>query len=492
MSITKVNEISDIWELCSPGRRAVRPCASDVPSAALPEGMARKEEAALPEISELDLMRHYSRLSTLNYSVDTRFYPLGSCTMKYNPRINEVCARLEGFAASHPYAPAPLVQGNLELMYRLQQGLAELSGFEETSLQPAAGAHGELTGVLMIKAYHRDRKDTGRTRFLIPDSAHGTNPASVAMAGFEAVEVPSDARGNIDLPRLKELCDETVAGIMITNPNTLGLFEENICEVIDTIHACGGLVYGDGANLNAIMGIVRPGDLGFDVMHFNLHKTFSTPHGGGGPGAGPVAAGKTLKDFLPGPIAGLDAGTPARKGSAAGYTLIRPDKSIGRLKSNFGNFGVLVRAFAYLLAQGGDGLRETSENAVLGANYLLELVRGLLPPWYDRRCMHEFVTSGENLAEGIHTMDLAKRLIDYGFHPPTVYFPLIVPEALMVEPTETESIEILDAFAAALCEIVRESHDEPELLHEAPHGEVVSRLDEVRAVRKPVLRTERL
>ncbi len=490
MNMMKMNEISDIWELSSPGRRAVRPPASDVPAAGLPSGLVRKEDAALPELSELDLMRHYSRLSTLNYSVDTRFYPLGSCTMKYNPRINEHCARLAGFAASHPYAPSHLVQGNLELMYRLQQGLAELSGFEQTSLQPAAGAHGELAGVLMIKAWHADRKDEGRTRFLIPDSAHGTNPASVAMAGFEAVEVPSDGRGNIDLARLKELCDETVAGIMITNPNTLGLFEENICEVIDTVHACGGLVYGDGANLNAIMGIVRPGDLGFDVMHFNLHKTFSTPHGGGGPGAGPVAAGAVLKDFLPGPVVGTGP-SDNPDGSSVHYTLIRPEKSIGRLKSFNGNFAVLVRAYAYLLAQGGNGLREASENAVLGANYLLELVRDVLPPWYDRRCMHEFVTSGEHLAEGVHTMDLAKRLIDYGFHPPTVYFPLIVPEALMVEPTETESLETLDAFAGALREIVRESHEEPDLLHEAPHGEAVSRLDEVRAVRKPVLRVER-
>ena len=487
MSIAEKNarkEISDIWDLCSPGRRAVRPPASDVPSAVLPGNLERKEAAQLPEISELDLMRHYSRLSTLNYSVDTRFYPLGSCTMKYNPRVNEVCARMDGFASSHPYTPASLVQGNLELMYRLQKNLAELSGFDAVSLQPAAGAHGELSGVLMIKACHTDRGDTGRKRMLIPDSAHGTNPASVAMAGFEAVELSSDKRGNIDLDRLKELCDDSVAGIMITNPNTLGLFEENILQVIETVHACGGLVYGDGANLNAIMGIVKPGDLGFDVMHFNLHKTFSTPHGGGGPGAGPVAASTRLKTFLPGPVAAAD-------GEGA-YQLVKPEKSIGRLKSFNGNFGVLVRAFAYILAQGGNGLRNVSESAVLGANYLQELVKDVLPSWYERRCMHEFVTSGENLGEGIHTMDLAKRLIDYGFHPPTVYFPLIVPEALMVEPTETESLEILDAFGTVLREIVRESFEEPELLHDAPHTEVVSRLDEVRAVRHPVLKTERL
>ncbi len=482
------NAISSLWDLSSPGRRVVQLPESDVPEAVLPDHLKRTEDADLPEVSELDLIRHYTRLSTLNYSIDTRFYPLGSCTMKYNPRINEVTARMEGFAASHPYAPEEAVQGNLELMYSLQEGLAELAGFKAVSLQPAAGAHGELAGVLMIKKYHESRGDSGRTRFLIPDSAHGTNPASVAMAGFQAVEVPSDARGNIDLPRLKELCDETVAGIMITNPNTLGLFEEQILQVIETVHDCGGLVYGDGANLNAIMGVVRPGDLGFDVMHFNLHKTFSTPHGGGGPGAGPVGAGETLSEFLPGPVA-------CEKDSGRGYTLMQPARSIGRLKSFNGNFGVLVRAYTYFITMGGNGLRDASETAVLGANYLMSLVKDILPPWYDRSCMHEFVTSGENLADGIHTMDLAKRLIDYGFHPPTVYFPLIVPEALMVEPTETESIEIMDAFAAALRSIVQESETDPELLHEAPHREMVSRLDEVMAVKKPVLksiRTERL
>jgi len=476
------NKVSSLWELSSPGRRVVQLPASDVPAAALPENLRRKEAADLPEVSELDLIRHYTRLSTLNYSIDTRFYPLGSCTMKYNPRLNEQTARFAGFAASHPYTPESMVQGNLELLYKLQEGLGELSGFEAVSLQPAAGAHGELAGVLMIKKYHESRGDLGRNRFLIPDSAHGTNPASVAMAGYQAVEVPSDRRGNIDLVRLKELCDDTIAGIMITNPNTLGLFEEQILKVIETVHGCGGLVYGDGANLNAIMGVVKPGELGFDVMHFNLHKTFSTPHGGGGPGAGPVGAGDKLKDFLPGPVA-------SRTGEGA-YTLVKPAHTIGRLKSFNGNFGVLVRAYTYLLTQGGNGLREVSENAVLSANYLMALVKDILPPWYDRTCMHEFVTSGDNLPDGVHTMDLAKRLIDYGFHPPTVYFPLIVPEALMVEPTETESLEVLDAFAAVLREIVRESRENPELLHEAPHKELVSRLDEVLAVKKPVLRNE--
>lgn len=476
------NKISSLWELSSPGRRAVRIPASDVPRVDLDDKYSRQEEAELPEVSELDLIRHYTRLSTLNYSIDTRFYPLGSCTMKYNPRVNEQTARMAGFASSHPYAPETLVQGNLKLMYELQMGLSELAGFKATSLQPAAGAHGELAGVLMIKKYHDSRGDKGRTRFLIPDSAHGTNPASVAMGGFDAVELPSDERGNIDLSRLKELCDETIAGIMITNPNTLGLFEEQIIEVIETVHACGGLVYGDGANFNAIMGVVKPGELGFDVMHYNLHKTFSTPHGGGGPGAGPVSAANSLKDFLPGPIVGKN---PDNRDS---FTLVKPEKSIGRLKGFNGNFGVLVRAYTYFLSLGGNGLREASESAVLAANYLLSKVQDVLPPWYDRTCMHEFVTSGQNLAEGVHTMDLAKRLIDYGFHPPTVYFPLIVPEALMVEPTETESLEILDAFAETLLTIVKESYENPELLHEAPHREMVSRLDEVMAVKKPVLR----
>jgi len=477
------NKVSSLWDLSSPGRRSVQLPLSDVPSAPLPDFLKRKEDARLPEVSELDLIRHYTRLSTLNYSIDTRFYPLGSCTMKYNPRLNEQTARFAGFAGSHPYTPESMVQGNLELLVKLQEGLAELSGFEAVSLQPAAGAHGELAGVLMIKKYHESRDDSGRTRFLIPDSAHGTNPASVAMAGFEAVEVPSDKRGNIALNKLKELCDSSVAGIMITNPNTLGLFEEQIIQVIETVHACGGLVYGDGANLNAIMGVVKPGDLGFDVMHFNLHKTFSTPHGGGGPGAGPVGAGGTLKDFLPGPVG-------ARTADGHSFTLVTPARTIGRLKSYYGNFGVLVRAYTYLLSQGGNGLKEVSENAVLSANYLMALVKDVLPPWYDRSCMHEFVTSGENLPGGIHTMDLAKRLIDYGFHPPTVYFPLIVPEALMVEPTETESLEVLNAFAAVLREIVRESREEPELLHDAPHKELVSRLDEVMAVKKPILKNE--
>ena len=473
------DKVSSLWKISRPGRRAVEVPASDVPSADLPSHLLRKEELNLPEVSALDLIRHYTRLSQLNFSIDSHFYPLGSCTMKYNPRVNEQTAKLEGFTSSHPYLPESEMQGSLELMYKLQQGLANLAGFDAVSLQPAAGAHGELAGVLMIKKYHHSRGEMNRTRVLIPDSAHGTNPASVAMAGFEAVEVPSDDRGNIDLARLKDLCDETVAGIMITNPNTLGLFEEQILEVLETVHACGGLAYGDGANLNAIMGVVKPGDLGFDVMHFNLHKTFSTPHGGGGPGAGPVGANSKLAPFLPGPVSAV-----TDKGE---YILVMLEQSIGRLKSFYGNFGVLARAYTYLLSLGGNGLKDASEMAVLSANYLRKKVRDVFPSWYDRPCMHEFVSSGESMPKGIHTMDIAKRLIDYGFHPPTVYFPLIVPEAFMVEPTETESVDTMDSFADALHAIAAEAAEDPALLHDAPHRELVNRLDEVKAVRQPVL-----
>ncbi len=474
--------VSSLWNISQPGRRAVEIPSSDVPAADIPGFLKRGSAPELPEVGTLDLVRHYTRLSQLNFSIDSHFYPLGSCTMKYNPRINEKTARMDGFANSHPYLTESEMQGNLELMFNLQEALMEVSGFKAVSLQPAAGAHGELAGVLMIKKYHQSRGDTARTRFLIPDSAHGTNPASVAMAGFDAVEVPSDKRGNIDLARLKELCDETVAGIMITNPNTLGLFEEQILEVLDTVHQCGGLAYGDGANFNAIMGVAKPGELGFDVLHFNLHKTFSTPHGGGGPGAGPVGVGDALEPFLPGPIVVESEDNPGE------YEFYMPSESIGRLKSFYGNFGVLVRAYTYMLSLGGEGMKDATFMAVLNANYLRKKVEDIFPPWYDRPCMHEFVSSGESAPGGIHTMDIAKRLIDYGFHPPTVYFPLIVPEAFMVEPTETESLETLDAFSDALHEIAREAVEEPDLLHQAPHQRLVNRLDEVQAVRNPVLR----
>jgi glycine dehydrogenase subunit 2 len=467
-----------LFDMSSPGRTAFSLPELDVPVADLPVEMVRDTDALnLPEISELELVRHYVRLSQKNFSIDTHFYPLGSCTMKYNPKVNEAAAALEGFTRSHPLQPDWLAQGNLALMYQLQEALKEISGFAGVSLHPAAGAHGEFAGVLVMRAYHVDRGDTRRTRMLIPNSAHGTNPASVAMSGFEAVEIPSDERGNVDLVVLKAVCDDTVVGLMLTNPNTLGLFEEQIEEVIETIHNCGGLVYGDGANLNALLGVARPGDLGFDVMHFNLHKTFTTPHGGGGPGSGPVGVSEKLLPFLPCPLV-------VKNGDE--YKLVTPEKSIGRLKAFHGNFGMLVRALTYILMMGEAGLREVTFNAVLNANYLKARLEQVYPVKYGRTCMHEFVAMGD-IAEGIHTMDVAKRLIDYGFHPPTVYFPLIVHEALMIEPTETESKETLDAFVEALLKIAEEAQENPDLLHSAPHTTPVGRLDEVSAARKPVL-----
>lgn len=465
-----------LFEMSSPGRTAFSLPDVDVPETELPQELIR-DEVNLPEISELEVVRHYVHLSQKNFSIDSHFYPLGSCTMKYNPKVNEAAAAIEGFTRSHPLQPEWLAQGNLELMYRLQEALKEISGFAGVSLHPAAGAHGEFAGVLIMRAYHQDRGETQRTRMLIPDSAHGTNPASVAMSGFEAVEIPSDRRGNVDLAALKEKCDETVAGLMLTNPNTLGLFEEQILEVIDTIHGCGGLVYGDGANLNALLGVARPGDLGFDVMHFNLHKTFTTPHGGGGPGSGPVGVSEQLAPYLPCPLVVKDGDS---------YRLATPEKSIGRLKAFHGNFGMLVRALTYIAMMGEKGLREVTFNAVLNANYLKARLQDIYPVKYARTCMHEFVAMGD-IAEGIHTMDIAKRLIDYGIHPPTVYFPLIVHEALMIEPTETESKETLDQFVETMQKIADEARENPELLHSAPHETPVGRLDEVSAARKPIL-----
>jgi glycine dehydrogenase subunit 2 len=465
-----------LFEMSSPGRTAFSLPELDVPASELPAGMTR-DEVNLPEISELELVRHYTRLSQKNFSVDTHFYPLGSCTMKYNPKVNEATAAMGGFTRSHPFQPEWLSQGNLELMYRLQDVLKEISGFAGVSLHPAAGAHGEFAGVLIMRAYHMANGDAQRTKMLIPNSAHGTNPASVAMSGYEAIEIPSDDRGNIDLDALKAICDDTIAGLMVTNPNTLGLFEEQIKEVVDTVHACGGLVYGDGANMNALMGTARPGDLGFDVMHFNLHKTFSTPHGGGGPGSGPVGVNEKLIPFLPCPQVVKDGGQ---------YKLVTPEQSIGRLKAFHGNFGMHIRALTYILMLGEEGLREATVNAVLNANYIRAKIQHVYPVKYNRTCMHEFVAMGD-IAEDIHTMDVAKRLIDYGQHPPTVYFPLIVHEALMIEPTETESKETLDNFIDILLKIAEEAKENPELLHNAPHNTPVSRLDEVGAARKPIL-----
>jgi glycine dehydrogenase subunit 2 len=464
------------YELSSPGRVGVALPKCDVPATALPKAMLRSD-LNLPELDELTVVRHFTRLSQKNFSIDTHYYPLGSCTMKYNPKANEVAAALPGWRSTHPLVGDMFSQGAVELMFRLQESLKSIGGFAGVSLQPAAGAQGELAGVFMIRKYHVDRGDTKRTRMLIPDSAHGTNPATCTMAGFETVTIPSDAEGGVDLAALKAACDDRTAGIMITNPSTLGLFERNMETIAKMIHDAGGLVYGDGANMNALTGILRPVDVGIDVMHFNLHKTFSTPHGGGGPGVGMVGAAPVLADYLPGPIA-------ARKD--ASFAMVMPQKSIGRLKAFYGNFAVLVRAYTYIRMLGDAGMRNLAENAVLNANYLKVLVEKGYKVKYPRRCMHEFVAMGD-VAEGIRTLDIAKRLIDYGYHPPTIYFPLIVPEALMIEPTETESKETLDAFATVMLKIAQEARDNPELLHDAPHNTPVGRLDEVAAARCPVL-----
>lgn len=474
-----------IYELSSPGRVGVRFPEPDVPISELPESLVRKS-LPFPELSELDVIRHFTHLSHFNYSVDGGFYPLGSCTMKYNPKVNEEAARLPGFAFTHPFQPIETVQGNLALMYTLQEWLKEISGFAGVSLQPAAGAHGEFTGVMIIRAYHRAHGETNRKKILIPDSAHGTNPATSAMSGYEVVNIPTDKDGNVDLEALRAACDENVAGLMLTNPNTLGLFDQNVIEVIETVHKAGGLVYGDGANLNAILGILQPGKVGFDVMHFNLHKTFSTPHGGGGPGSGPVGVAPALVDFLPGPIVDIieegDEDTPPLFG------LRMPAKSIGRVKSFLGHFGMHVRTFTYISMHGPEGLRKIAEYAVLNANYLLARLRNTYKVPYDRICMHEFVMEGrwDDVPE-VHALDIAKRLIDYNFHPPTNYFPLIVHEALMIEPTETENKQTLDAFADTLIKIAEEARTNPELLKEAPHNTPVGRLDEVKAARELVL-----
>jgi glycine dehydrogenase subunit 2 len=474
-----------IYDISSPGRVGVTLPDLDVPAAKLPDGLVR-DDLPLPELSEMQVVRHFVRLSQYNHGVDIGFYPLGSCTMKYNPKINEDAARLPGFALTHPMQDPDTVQGNLALMYALQEWLMEIGGFAGVSLQPAAGAHGELTGILIVRAYHRDRGDEKRTKILVPDSAHGTNPATTSMSGMEVVEIPSDERGNVDLSELRKLCGDEIAGLMLTNPNTLGLFEEHVEEVVDLIHGCGGLVYGDGANMNALLGVVRPGDLGFDVLHYNLHKTFSTPHGGGGPGSGPVGVSERLVDFLPGPVVDiLDEGDEEEPPL---YGLVNPKKSIGRVKSFHGHFGIHVRAYAYMRMQGREGLRAVSDYAVLNANYLRVKLNDTYNVPFDRINMHEFVIQGEfKDAPDVHALDISKRLMDFGFHPPTNYFPLIVPEALMIEPTETETKETLDAFIDAMEKIAREAHEDPEILHEAPHETPFGRLDEVQAARQLVL-----
>jgi glycine dehydrogenase subunit 2 len=471
-----------LFEKSRPGRQGVSIPVCDVPLTPIPDAL-RRATLPLPEVSEVDVVRHYLRLSHLNYCVDQGLYPLGSCTMKYNPKVNDAAARLPGFARLHPLQDPSTAQGAMALLFRLQQMIAEIGGFHSVSLQPSAGAHGELTGILMMRAWHASRGDARRTRILVPDSAHGTNPASTTMAGLEVIEIPSDARGNVDLLQLRAHLDDRVAGLMLTNPNTLGLFDENLLEITRLVHEAGGIVYGDGANFNAILGVARPGQMGIDVMHFNLHKTFSTPHGGGGPGSGAVGVVESLARFLPGPVVALTGG--AGTGSER-YDWSTPRSSIGRVKSFHGNFGVLVRAYTYIRMLGADGLRAVAENAVLNANYLQARLKDTFPvPHADRTCMHEFVAQGKiPAAPDVRALDISKRLIDHGFHPPTNYFPLIVPEALMIEPTETESRETLDSFVDAMKTIAREAANDPELLHDAPHASPVRRLDEVKAAKE--------
>ena len=471
-----------VYEKSKPGRTAYTLPSHDLPVPELPAALCRDEPPRLPEVSEAELVRHFTGLTARNFGVDTGFYPLGSCTMKHNPRVNEVVARLPGFADLHPLQEEGGAQGALELMWRLQEILAEVCGLDAVSLQPAAGSQGELTGLMLMHAYFADRgEDEQRRTIVVPDSAHGTNPASVTMAGYELVQVATNGRGNIDLDDLRANVDERTAGLMLTNPSTLGLFDEGIEEVERIFHGAGALMYYDGANLNAVCGIVRPGDMGFDIVHINLHKTFSQPHGGGGPGGGPVAVRDALEPFLPVPQVVRDGD---------GFTLdsARP-KTIGKVRGFTGPFGVLVRSYAYMRTYG-PGLRDMSETAVLNANYLLALVKGTYDLPYERLCMHEFVLSARTLKRehGVTALDVAKRLMDYGFHPPTIYFPLVVPEALIIEPTETEAKETLDAFADAMKAIAREAREQPELLHSAPHSQPVGRLDEVKAVKQLVVK----
>jgi glycine dehydrogenase subunit 2 len=474
-----------VYEMSASGRRGLALPDPDVPETALPDDLLR-DDNGLPELSQLDVVRHYQQLSHMNFGVDSGFYPLGSCTMKYNPRINEDIAALPAFASSHPLQSPASVQGNFAVLHAVQEWLKEIGGFAAVSLQPAAGAQGELTALLMMRAYHEDRGDTKRNQVLIPDSAHGTNPASTMMAGLHALEIPSDNRGNIDIDALRAACDDSVVGLMLTNPNTLGLFEERIEDVIRLVHDCGGLVYGDGANMNALTGVLRPGDLGIDLMHFNLHKTFSTPHGGGGPGSGPVAASEALRGYLPGPI--VEKARDAARGTDV-FSLVMPDRSIGRMAPFFGNFGMVLRTYVYLRMHGPDGLRRNATHAVLNANYLRVKLRDAYPVPFNRPCMHEFVCQGVPPGESVlHAIDISKRLMDFGFHPPTNYFPLTVPQALMVEPTETENKQTLDAFADAMQRIAEEAETDPDLLRTAPHTTPVRRLDEVRAARSLVVR----
>ncbi|MED1418876.1 aminomethyl-transferring glycine dehydrogenase subunit GcvPB [Bacillus sp. FSL W8-1127] len=477
-----------IFEISKSGRIGYSLPELDVPKVdvadILPTSYIRQEEPDLPEVSELDIMRHYTALSKRNHGVDSGFYPLGSCTMKYNPKINEDVARLEGFRHIHPLQDEETVQGSLELMYDLQEHLKEITGMDEVTLQPAAGAHGEWTGLMMIRAYHEARGDDKRTKVIIPDSAHGTNPASATIAGFDTITVKSNEQGLVDLEDLRRVAGEDTAALMLTNPNTLGLFEENILEIAEIIHQVGGKLYYDGANLNAVLSKARPGDMGFDVVHLNLHKTFTGPHGGGGPGSGPVGVKKELIPYLPKPVL-------TKKDGIFVWDEDRP-YSIGRVKPYYGNFGILVRAYTYIRSMGPDGLKAVSENAVINANYMMRKLAPYYELPYDRHCKHEFVLSGKRQKKlGVRTLDIAKRLLDFGFHPPTIYFPLNVEECLMIEPTETESKETLDSFIEAMIQIAKEAEEQPEIVQEAPHTTVIRRLDETAAARKPILRFKR-
>ncbi|MET3727839.1 glycine dehydrogenase subunit 2 [Fictibacillus halophilus] len=474
-----------IFELSKPGRVGYSIPELDVPEinveSIIPSDYLRTEEADLPEVSELQIVRHYTALSNRNHGVDSGFYPLGSCTMKYNPKINEDVARFPGFANIHPLQEEETVQGAMEMMYRLQTSLAEITGMDEVTLQPAAGAHGEWTGLMMIRAYHEANGDFNRTKVIVPDSAHGTNPASATVAGFESITVKSDERGLVDLEDLKRVVDQDVAALMLTNPNTLGLFEEHILEMAKIVHEAGGKLYYDGANANAILGFARPGDMGFDVVHLNLHKTFTGPHGGGGPGSGPVGVKADLIPFLPKPVL-------VKEDDLYKFEYDRP-QSIGRVKPFYGNFGINVRAFTYIMTMGPDGLHQVSENAVLNANYMMRRLEPHFDLPFTQHCKHEFVLSGRRQKKlGVRTLDIAKRLLDFGYHPPTIYFPLSVEEAIMIEPTETESKETLDEFIEKMIQISKEAEETPELVQEAPHTTVVKRLDEATAARKPILK----
>ncbi|NQX59214.1 aminomethyl-transferring glycine dehydrogenase subunit GcvPB [Paenibacillus qinlingensis] len=478
------NEKALIFEMSHPGRVAYSLPESDVPDMnideLLPAKFRRQLEPDLPEVYEVDVIRHYTALSRRNFGVDNGFYPLGSCTMKYNPKINEDVARFPGFAHIHPYQPEESIQGAMELLYNLQHDLEAITGMDRVTLQPAAGAHGEWTGLMMIRSYHESRGEH-RTKVICPDSAHGTNPASATVAGFQTVTIKSDERGLVNLDELRRAVGSDTAALMLTNPNTLGLFEEQIVEIAEIVHAAGGLLYYDGANANAIMGITRPGDMGFDVVHLNLHKTMSTPHGGGGPGAGPVGVKERLIPFLPTPLV-------AKREDNSFYFDYNYPQSIGRVKGYYGNFGILVRAYTYIRTLGPEGLRKVSEYAVLNANYML----ARLTPYFDvphpRFCKHEFVLSGNRQKKlGVRTLDIAKRLLDFGYHPPTIYFPLSVEECIMIEPTETESKQTLDSFIDTMIAIAKEAEETPELVKNAPYTTVVSRMDEALAARKPVL-----